>query len=100
MDERIRSLLCLYDGGIEANGVEVKRWGNPITKRERLEHLRWMIQEMAAEIESTQADEHRWSGAKLNRWLGFIQGTLQAEGMVSIGMLRDQSRGLSGDVLD
>jgi len=99
MNERITALLRFYDAGIAANGVEVHQWENPITKRERLEHLRWMIAQMLLTPEEAATPQNavpgsEWSDRKVNRWLGFIQGTLQAEGMVSIPMLRDQSRDL------
>lgn len=99
LNERISALLRFYDAGIAANGVEVRHWANPITKRERLEHLRWMIAQMLLTPEEAATLQNavpgsEWSDRKVNRWLGFIQGTLQAEGMVSIPMLRDQSRDL------
>ncbi len=96
MNDRIRALLKLYDAGIVANGISsIRRWANPLSKRERLQHLRWMIDIMLAEAAGAGGDV--WSVAKINCWLGFIQGTLQTEGMISIGMLRDQSRDLYGE---
>lgn len=48
-------------------------------------HCRWMV----AECRVMLADGRR---EKVMRWLGFVQGTMWAMGVVSIGALKDHNR--------
>jgi len=85
MNERVRALLRQYDRVLShytPDQVEDTTDG-----RNSLGHLRWMIAEMEEEADG-------WSDRKVNRWLGFIQGTLWQAGVVGIRKLRDQSRHL------
>jgi len=95
VNKKVAALLKLYDKELcrRVNVVSHSDVERP-TPEQQLEHARWMIKAM---IEPT--DEQRLSGKfdserSINRWLGFIQGTLNANGIYSIKELRDQSRHL------
>jgi hypothetical protein len=55
----------------------------------RLSHIMWMITKMLMEYNS-----NTWSIRKVNRWLGFIQGTLWCMDQRGILAMRDESRNL------
>ena len=54
----------------------------------RIGHIKWMIEKML------ENDAHSWSMSKVNRWLGFIQGTLWCMNQRGILAMRDESRDL------
>jgi hypothetical protein len=49
------------------------------------EHLAWMCNEIIARVDGMPSD-------KLNRWIGFIQGALAAQGFISVQEERDRTR--------
>lgn len=90
MNEQVAALLRKYDLELERytpNRVEDVAGDGSQTS---LGHLRWMISVMLDEGST-------WSDRKLNRWLGFIQGTMWMAGVRGILALRDESRHLYAD---
>lgn len=86
MNGRIKALLYQYDDVLAEYTVH-RTPDMAGAEPNALGHLRWMIGLMLDEGE-------QWSDRKANRWLGFIQGTMWALGLVGIKKLRDQSRHL------
>lgn len=91
MNDRVLALLTAYDQLLEARGIDwtpvVDRPDYDEGARPQLAHCRWMIRRLTDEGRS-------WSTRKVNRWLGFVQGVLWANGIHGILELRDQSRDL------
>jgi len=58
-------------------------------KVDMLKHVRWMIKEYRSKVINNEFNEF-----KANRWLGYIQGVLNAQRIFSILELRDHSRPL------
>lgn len=87
MNERIARLLRQYDE--ELGRFTTKRIEDAADGENSLGHLRWMITVLL-----TEAERDGWSDRKVNRWLGFIQGTMWMAGVRGIQRLRNESRHL------
>jgi hypothetical protein len=85
MNEAVTKLLRKYDTELER--FTPKRVEDATDGQNSLGHLRWMISTMLEEGST-------WSDRKVNRWLGFIQGTMWQAGVTGINKLRDESRHL------
>lgn len=59
--------------------------GVPMTLRRGLEHAYWMLSSIRQFIQEGKLD-------KVQRWLGFVQGTLWMTGVYSIDELRAHNR--------
>lgn len=68
-----------YDVLLDIAGATVQCEPEPGTS---LSHLRWMLNELRGEMEITKA----------NRWLGFIQGTMIAAGLLTVTREREFTR--------
>lgn len=68
-----------------------ERGVSPVQGGERLEHCAWMCKRILTETSS-------FGEVKANRWLGFVQGWLVADGVFTIDECRTHSR--SGSVND
>ncbi len=96
MNEKVLQLLQLYDNLLTSQGCHRSRCENTAqSDDQRLFHARWMIDEM-----QQKAVRENWPRAKVNRWLGFIQGVLWSSNLVGILALRDQSRDLYDDTVN
>lgn len=60
------------------------------TPRGRLAHCRWMCGRIRAML--TQEVVLEADVQKANRWLGFVQGVLWSEGVLTIAEMRDHNR--------
>ncbi len=60
---------------------------------EQLEHVLWMIHEIPVLIEKQQQESYTRDYNKINRWLGFIQGIMWANGFYNIAFLKKQNSG-------
>lgn len=93
MTEPVIALLKQYDEFLATFGVQPAKVDDRAPgSREAIGHLRWMIKEMGV-----RASKDGWSDRKVNRWLGFIQGTMWGLGYKGIAGLRDDSRHLYDD---
>jgi hypothetical protein len=93
MTEPVITLLKQYDEFLATFDVQpVKVTDRAPGAARALGHLRWMIAEMLV-----RAPKDGWSDRKVNRWLGFCQGTMWAMGYKGIVGLRDDSRHLYDD---
>lgn len=94
MSDNVEELLAKYDQRLVELQVDVREVdGRPATFLAALQHLRWMIRQVRL-----RARRDGWSERKVNRWLGFIQGTLFVAGLTDIPSLRDDSRDLYSEV--
>ena len=50
-----------------------------------LEHLKWMLEKLLSEHEIM--DDNKW-----NRWLGFVQGAMVAQGLTTVEKERNRNR--------
>lgn len=73
------ALVDRYDGLLDIAGASVRCEPHPGTS---LEHLRWMLGELRGDMEPMKA----------NRWLGFIQGTMIAAGLLTVPREREFTR--------
>lgn len=73
-------ILLRYDAILEAQGATVEWRPDPGTS---LGHLRWMIQHL---LNDFAQDE------KAHRWLGFIQGIMVANGLITVTEERNFTR--------
>lgn len=80
--EIAKRLIDLYELDLRVWAVERtdSKWnGDQISEEEWKRHCRWMLAEMRGMTDV----------AKLNRWLGFVQGVLVITGMYSIDDVRE-----------
>lgn len=90
MTEPVIKLLKEYDEFLATFGIPATKVPDRAAGvSPAVGHLRWMIAEMLV-----RAPKDGWSDRKVNRWLGFIQGTMWAFGFKGIVGLRDDSRHL------
>lgn len=54
------------------------------------ENLAWMLNKLMADLDGLPSD-------KVNRWIGFVQGVLAAQGYMSVKEERDRTRPLFHD---
>lgn len=87
------NLLKYYDSLLSEFKIEENNSASH--NLQRLSHLRWMISQMLNPTDPKLKEKFTKVGV-INRWLGFIQGTLWSANLVTIQELRDQSRGLDG----
>lgn len=86
LEPQLIAAARLYDEIIATNGFGTQRYEDGgTTILERMPHLRWMCGEIIR-----YANEGQLSRA--NRWVGYIQGQLQAMGMLTLDELRQHVR--------
>lgn len=80
---RITAITTRYKGILTARGNKPVRQNeeNPgrAEKQRKLDHVLWMVCHL---LDSDEAKDY--SDAKRNRWLGWIQGVLWAEGIYTV----------------
>ncbi len=92
MNPKILALLSTYDEvlrGLTRFVAVVQTVDRVEYLPDALVHARWMIAQMGERVVF-----EGWSDRKTNRWLGFIQGVLFAQGHRGILAMRDDSRDL------
>lgn len=79
---RVAAVVARYKGVLEAKGNTPVRQSEASPDRDererKLDHVLWM----AHHLESDEAKDY--SDAKRNRWLGWMQGVLWAEGVYNL----------------
>jgi hypothetical protein len=85
MNETVAALLKKYDRELAVYTPQRVEEGTD--DGNSLGHLRYMIERLLNEGSG-------WSDRKVNRWLGFIQGSLWRAGVRGISQLKDESRHL------
>lgn len=84
--DKILALIEKYDRELSMlNPVEVMEHP-PASRQEALGHIRTMVPAMKQLVATGEDD------AKLNRWLGFVQGILFSCGARTINDMRDDNR--------
>jgi len=97
--EHISAVLKYYDELLSSDGVAAICNNHATTHGDRLAHARWMCQkaqEFCKKQEFCSQDEL----GKPNRWLGFIQGVLFCEDLMSIEEMRNHNRDIENIPLD
>lgn len=85
--DHIKRVLDLYDSRLAKMDLEPHcSDGNCGSALKGLAHVRWMCQEIRVMIDRGESED------KINRWFGFIQGVLYADGIYSINEMRDHNR--------
>lgn len=86
--EQMVAAVQKYDAKLAAGGFEPNQLDDTLenpTPRQNLEHARWMCQQVPGFVADGKLE-------KVNRWLGWIQGTLHAHGAGSIASFKDDNR--------
>jgi len=95
MHEQFLTLLKFYDKTLADRDIAVIDASDIAEQSatQELGHLRWMLQQMLNSTDPHLNEKFKQERI-VNRWLGFIQGVLYSNQIMSIKQLRDQSRGL------
>jgi hypothetical protein len=86
--EQMVAAVQKYDTQLAEGGFEPNKLDDTLerpTAHQSLEHVRWMCQQVPGFVAAGQLE-------KVNRWLGWIQGTLHAHGVGSIASFKDDNR--------
>jgi hypothetical protein len=90
MNERVQNLLQLYENTLAQHGFMRRREeGNASTSERQLCHARWMLDKAMQD-----AGREKWSEAKLDRWIGLVQGILWSNNVFSAPALEDHIKQL------
>jgi hypothetical protein len=87
MNESILSLITLYENTLSSAGYGRRECdlGVAQSQHDRLEHVRFMLDEMRI-----KAAGEKWSAARIVSTIGFVQGILWAENFFTTQALADQ----------
>ena len=73
---------------LRAKGIDPERQCTNFVMYNRtnqLEHCGWMLQEIGKMLAQNKIE-------KCNRWLGFVQGVLWSQGLLTIDQMKEQNR--------
>lgn len=64
-------------------------------------HLSWMVRQVAMMLVSVMdtPEDRAAQVFRCNRWLGYMQGQLEAAGLRTVDQLRDETRGIDAALL-
>jgi hypothetical protein len=90
-DDRVKEVAIKYDNRLADLDVEpLECDGKCASALVRLSHVRWMCRRISEMVDEQAPYE------KIQRWLGFVQGVLYADGIYGIDDLRRHVRTTEG----
>ncbi|OPZ31982.1 MAG: hypothetical protein BWY99_02856 [Synergistetes bacterium ADurb.BinA166] len=92
---QIKKVCAEYVDILSRQGRSPARHNKASSREERLDHAMWMCGEIPSMFPDTVTgtEEFHSKKEKVMRWLGFVQGTLFAEGVRTIHEMRSDNRG-------
>lgn len=96
--EKYRQVIKKYKDMYDNAGLKpVKHYDITlaIDYKQEIQHCRWMLDEMEKMLEDAENPyvyDTDAKIAKINRWLGFIQGVMWAQSMFTIDQLKEDNR--------
>lgn len=86
--EKVQEVIDIYKETLEKLEAKPERHeidGVPLTRKEKLNHCYWMINEIESFLKEDRIE-------KAFRWLGFVQGILWSARLYTIPELADHNR--------
>jgi hypothetical protein len=93
--DQVRTACAKYAARLGARGCVPVRNIDEKTLDGRLNHIRWMCDEVPRMLEEKQPFETDSSRARLEkamRWLGFMQGAMAVADVMTIDEMKDDNR--------
>ena len=88
--KQVKEVCKEYGKFLDGIGVKLKKRLKAKTRRGRLSHIRYMC-DTVANSDDFKGNEPA-NVEKAMRWLGFIQGTLNAYGFFTIDQMKEDNR--------